>query len=246
MTLPRSVDDLKKERAALDTELAALRRGAKRVQRQASRSTASAARAWKLTPRLRNTVMAINSMVDGAAEPVVKYLALAARTRHWPEKLDDEIAAIAAQCLLDVSAGDVAAVCDVTRSTDPAALRTAVNHVEEWRLMTWAATMNTDKGVAPSADNLLQRWAERRASHAEAARPPPHGTSAEASQRRWVQRWRKRWGGKYGKIRVRDELAPSELRAKAVSTSHRSCRKSLAHLGPVRIKIECVSARSAA
>ena len=131
-----------------------------------------------------------------------------------------------ARYVVDVGAGDVAALCNADGSADPAALRAAVNHVERWRLMTRTATMDAEKSMAPSADNRLQHWAERRASRAEAIPPPPHGTTAGASQRRWVQRWRGRWGGKYGKICFRDELASSELRVKAATTSVRLYRNS--------------------
>lgn len=148
MATASSMGILRDARAALDLELASVRRGVKRAQKQASRTRASSERAWKLTPRLANTVLAIHASADGVAEPAVRYLVRAASMRHWPAKSDDEVAALVSRCVADATADYVATLCSAERSNDVGALRNAVNHVEEWRLRMWTASLNAEQGVA--------------------------------------------------------------------------------------------------
>ena len=60
----------------------------------------------------------------------------------------------------------------------------------------------------------LQTMETSRLRLPDLVRPESKGTTEEAKTRVWARKWRLRWGARYGKLRVREEVATAEMQAK--------------------------------
>ena len=125
------------------------------------------------------------------------------------------LATLVEDLFLQADANELAALADTSNADGPAALSVATKCVEEWRVVVWVRGLNAAKGVAPSAESVLHQAGARRLELPEAVRGPPRGADGESRARRWVARLRRRWVGRCGKVRVRDDLQPSEIHNKA-------------------------------
>ena len=90
-----ALEDLRRQQRAADERLAAVAGAAKRLRRAGRAAAASAARAWNLAGRVRNVVLLIYMLSTNDLEPAVLYLRQRGRQNHWPDREDEELAALA-------------------------------------------------------------------------------------------------------------------------------------------------------
>ena len=206
----RSLDSLVAERAALASEL----RNTRVELARAKAAVQSAARHWRLHASERNATLVIFSLSNFELEPAVRFLVTVGRRRRWPDKTPEELKRMVEDLFSSTGTDDVLALIDAEASSDADAMRTARPFVEEWRLVAWARRLNVEKGVAPTASAVLVELeaGRRRDGHPS---PGSRGTAAQSSARMYVSRWVRRWGGSYGRIPMREEVEPSDLRVKA-------------------------------
>ena len=179
-------------------ELAEIKRARKEMQKKA----AADARAWRLPEPMRRAVLAMYSLADYDAEPAVIYLQARRRQHQWPEKSDTDVARLVEDLFAASDSEEFAALQDVSDPLDLNALRVAVKHVEEWKAVAWARSLNSQAGVAPSSESMLERLEESRQQLPEAIRPSPAGTAALKSARARIRRIRQRWRGRFGALPV--------------------------------------------
>ena len=208
---------------ALDEALAANRAELKRARRGARDSTRAAARMWQLSDSTRRIALIAYVLADYHVEPAVRFLVASGRERHWPGKLEEELATMVEDHFLEVGETELAAITDMEGPADGKAMKAALSYVEQWRLAEWATRLNTDKGVAPSTEALLQQLEVQRLALPELVRPDARGSVVEPRARVWASSFRRRWGGRYGRIRVREHVPLEEMMAKAGSGN--SCPK---------------------
>ena len=219
----RSREDLWKRKQELDTALAQVRREERRAKQRDKDAQKSQRTAWKMSTNLLHTVLIIYALAGYTAEPAVKYLVNSGRKRHWPEKSEEEVAAMVEDCFLQVDVDDLACLTDKADPSDATAMKAALKYVEEWRLVVWARGLNSEQGVAPSTDSVLRRLENNRLSLPEAVRPDAVGTSAQSKARVWAQKWRLRWGARHRKIRLREDIPLPEMRSKAGAQKQNMC-----------------------
>lgn len=201
---------------AVREALADTTRAIEQERRRRKEATKRAARAWQLTEVLRRPVLILYLLADYNAAAAVRYLAKGGKRRHWPPKSDEELAAVVEECFLHADADELAALADTAHPLDVAAMKAAQGYLEEWRLVTWTASLNSAKGLAPTNEMVLQRAEESRLRLPEALRFESHGAINENRARKWVRRWRLRWGGRLATPRVLEPLTLDEMRAKAI------------------------------
>jgi hypothetical protein len=209
--------------AALDekAQLKAARRELKHDMRKMKDQDRAATNKWVLRGPLLNTVLMIYSLADCTAAPASMYLMIAARKRQWPEKEEEEVRRLVEQCFVDAQIEELTALLDADTTADKVGLKKAVEFVEQWRLRVVVSGFNYKQGVAVSTDAVLKRYETNVAELPEDVRPPLRGTSDQPAARMWTKRWRARWGGKYGKIKVVEEVPPVEtMRSKAIPKVH--------------------------
>ena len=212
-----SMEALVDARRSIDDALVVARGRIKRARRRAEVDS----KMWVLPPHIQRASLAMFMLADYDTEPAVNYLAARARERHWPPRAAEVLATLVEDLFLETDANDLAALVDTSSADDAAALFVATKCVEEWRVVVWARGLNAAKGVAPSTESMLHQAEARRLELPEAARGPPRGAVGESRARRWVARLRRRWAGRFGRVRVRDDLQPSEIQNKA--PPHRIC-----------------------
>ena len=105
-----ALEDLRRQQRAVDERLAAVAGAAKRLRRAERAAVASAARAWNLAGRVRNVVLLINMLSTNDLEPAVLYLRQRGRQNHWPDREDEELAALATEAFLAASVEEIAAL----------------------------------------------------------------------------------------------------------------------------------------
>ena len=91
----------------MDTALAQVRREEGRVKHKEKDARKSQRTAWKMCTTLLHTVFIIYALAGYTAEPAVKNLVNSDRKRHWPEKSDEEVAAMVEDCFLQVDLDDL-------------------------------------------------------------------------------------------------------------------------------------------
>ena len=215
-------------------QLAAVRR-ALRENKKARRSEACAkqsqARQWVLSAPASNTVLTIFALAD-AAEPAAHYLRAHAARCGWPSKTNEELEAYAVDHFVAADPAHIAASSIEEDPVDAAAMRTAQRYLVEWRAVEWARDRVRGARVSPSSALFLQQYDGARLAVPEDVRPRCRGSASDSSARAWMRRLRKRWGGRYGRLRVRDEPSMDVLQAKAPSlifarTCVRACAAAL-------------------
>ena len=213
--------DLLQQKAKLDAECALAKAEAKQIKQKAKDARKGQNRAWQLSTLFLRTVLIIYAVAGYIAEPAVEFMSLGGRQSHWLDKSDEELEEMLGRFFLQHDLSELALLIDTEDPSDPAAMKAAMVCVEEWRLAAWAERLNSEIGVAPSTESVLQRWEERRAGIPEAVRPRSLGTSAVSRARVWAGSWRQRWGGRHGRIQLREAISLEELREK-VSPNARS------------------------
>ena len=224
-----SMEALLDARRSIGDALAVARGRIKRARRR----VAADSRIWVLPPHIQRASLAMYMLADYDAEPAVNYLAARARERHWPPRAAEVLATLVEDLFLEADANELAALADTANADDTAALSVATKCVEEWRVVVWARGLSEAKGVAPSTESVLHHAEARRLDLPEAARGPPRGAVGESRARRWVARLRRRWAGRFGRVRVRADLQPSEILDKA--RPYRFCEP----MGPENVAQPC-------
>ena len=206
------MEALRERQKALRAALAENRRSTRTLEQAEERRQA---RAWRLTPWLRNVVLILYFLTNHAKEPIVVYLKTVARRRKWPPLSDEEVVRRIDDLYLAVDMGELTALADTENPTDASAMKEASRVCEEWRLAKWVERLNLERGLAPPIGMVLERYEEIRGHLPEAARPPYRGVPAEAAARMWGRRWRLRWGGCHGNVPAREDTPLEEKRNKA-------------------------------
>lgn len=200
----------------IDAELAELTR-----ERRAFESASTVqSRWWAMHGSVRNTVLILHDLAQGDLEPVVKYLQGLSRQRKWPPRSDEDIGRLVEDTFVDATGTDAAleqydALTDASNPYDAVAMRLALRRIADWRVVAWCRELNERIALAPSSDNLLQRFEEVRSVMPEEHRPATRGTSGVGGSRRWVSRLRSQYRGRFGKLKVREVVPPEELLAKS-------------------------------
>jgi hypothetical protein len=207
---PCALGDLEQQRAGVKAALAANRRQLK----QARAAATARAREWELGAGLQHTVLIVYVLAGHDTEPAVHFLATAGRVRQWPQKTAHALQTLVEDLFLAADVDELAALTDTNSSSDIAAMHSAAQCLEEWRLYKWSVVQNTEKGVAPSTRTSLQRLADTRSASGHAD-PHARGTVAQSRARMFMTRFRRRWGGRYGAIRECDDAPIAELVEKA-------------------------------
>ena len=138
---------------------------------------------------------------------------------HWPSKSDVEVARLVEDLYLAAADGEVEALVDKVNPFDATALRCALRYVEEWSVVVESRRLNTERGVAPSSEAILEQIENNRQRAPRLFRGKPRGFGGSGRKR--VHRLRTRWGGRYGSIPVGQRLSPEVARAKASTAKYR-------------------------
>jgi len=210
-----SVEGLETRRADLDNRLKANRKELKACKQRQKDEAKKASRWWKLGAVLTHVVMILVVRASGVTAPAVKMLCLEAQKRKWQPKSEEEVVAVVEDLMIGAGQSELTALCDEEHPSDIAAFKIAASWSLEWDLFQWVDKLNTDKGLAPSTEQVLQKAEQLRRELPEWLRPAAKGIAAEARARVWAFRWRRRWGGRHAKIRCRDDIPLEEMRAKA-------------------------------
>ena len=163
------------------------------------------ARFWVLGEKLLRTVLIIYVLAGYVHQPAMHFLKLSGRRRRWPEKRDGELQSIVDNCFAQASVEELADLTDVRRPLDEAAMRAAVKVLREWDVYSWGTELNI-RGIAPATHMVIQ--------HAHLRGVPIPAGSKFGRAREWARRMRKRWGVRMGKLRAREVIDTSDLRAK--------------------------------
>jgi len=205
---------LQQQRQDLNCAIAAVRSEARKAKRQAKDATKAAAKAWQLSDFLLHATLIIYVLTDYKMEPAIKFLAANGRKRHWPEKSDEECEGLVECLFLEADLTDLVAWTDLEDPADIDAMRAALVYVQQWGLVEWARRLNSECGVAPSTESVLQRLEDKRQGVPVRVRPSCIGSSSTVKGRMWASSWRRRWGGRHGRIRIQDDVSMPELRQK--------------------------------
>ena len=210
-----SAEEMRQRSRELSAALTQTNREFKAAQRQQERDRSRQARFWQLPVEVLRPVLIAYFLAGCVADPAVKYLGGCGRRRHWPDKSEEELKRIIEDAFLRVDAAELAALTDECNPADEGAMKAALKMVSEWRLAAWARNLNEEHALAPSTEAVLQRYEDLRERMPDAARVPYRGTVADASARMWATKFRRRWKGRFGGMRVREEVPVLELRTKA-------------------------------
>jgi hypothetical protein len=214
------MEDLLARRRALDAARACTKLQLKRARQSLRDGMRAEVKAWRLSDALRRSVLIVYVLADYNIEVAARFLAAGGRKRHWPERSEEELAAVVEHHFLETSAAELASLTDTEDPSDVASMKAALSYVGQWRLVGWATGLNVAKGVAPSTEAVLHRLEAQRLELPEAVRPDPRGTITDARARVWASAWRKRWGARHGRIRIREDVTLEDMRHKAGTTQH--------------------------
>ena len=218
-----TIADLQRQQANVDAELADARRQVKAAKQLEKDRKKARTRVWALSSLLKHTVLIVFVLTGYKPEPIVNFLSNSGRRRHWPEKTEEELLTLARDLFLEFSVEELAALTDMEGPSDLAAMRSAVAFVQEWGVVVWTRQQNAQCGDAPCTEFVLQQF-EEDSTHVPAwVRPVAVGVASDASARMRICRWRKRWGGRVGRVRVREDVQPAELRLKAFLRVELAC-----------------------
>ena len=116
----------------------------------------------------------------------------------------------------------VAAMLDAEIGLGAAALKKALAFILEDETLTWVRSQNTEKGIAPGREYVLQAREKLRLSLRREANPIVSQRlklRTKAAGYKWASRWRRTWGVTSGAFHARKVLSPTAMRTKA-SASH--------------------------
>jgi hypothetical protein len=201
-------------RERLKSEMAATKQQIKREQQMAEAAAKAASRQWQLTPWLKKVVLGIYVNAGYQAAPAVKFLENTASKRSWAEKGGDELERMVEDLFAEVDLEELVSWSSLEEPSDPSAIKQVLRYVQDWRAAEYVRDLNTRIGVAPSTEDILRKVEENRLQLPLPSRPESKGTAAEAKARMWAKRWREKWGGRYGKLRVQDDMTLAEMQQK--------------------------------
>jgi|NorSeaMetagenome_1021524.scaffolds.fasta_scaffold05073_4 hypothetical protein len=110
--------------------------------------------AWNLPEVIRNAALIIYTLCDFEQLPVIIYLRGVGVSRRWATLPDDDLAKLVEELFLATDLTDMVALTRSGGSSDPDAMRIAMDSEREWRVVRWGMDMNAC-GVAPSTSELL-------------------------------------------------------------------------------------------
>jgi hypothetical protein len=113
------------------------------------------ARCWHIQGVLLHAVLAIWELSGGYAEPCVPFLEAAGRRRHWPDKAMNDIMTTVREVV------EIAAEDDRASVRSSHVLRTAWEHVLQWRVAVWCLSMNVKKGIAVPTAIVVDEFRRR-------------------------------------------------------------------------------------
>ena len=210
------LEQLRESRARLRAALDDVTCDVARLKRAAAASRARSDCGWKVSGRLRSTVLIACVLTEHAVDAAVELLTQRARQYGWRELSHAEVTKFVQDMLAAAGDDELAALSNLDAPRDPVALSAAATHVEEWRLAQWVAEQNRTAGVAPSTSSVLGRLAEQRGRLPVVLRPTVHRhVVGSAAARTWASRWRRRFGGRLAMLRPRDDLPLAAMREKA-------------------------------
>ena len=210
----RSLEDLRADRLQLNSQLKDTKKQIKQEQQQNTGEARSTARMWQMTPRLTKVALTIYMIAQYRADPAIKFLHIASQKRRWPSKTDEELQRMVEDLFLQADVDEVSRMCDLEEPDDLSATAEALKYVEEWRAIEYVKDLNSRLGVAPSTEDILLKVEENRLQIPGRCRPGSKGTAAEVKARIWAKRFRARWGGRYGKLRIADDMGLAEMQQK--------------------------------
>ena len=196
-------------------ELAAVRAELKRARRSERGWEGSQSRQWALSEEMRRTVLTIHVLSDYTLEPVFAYLRSCALVRGWPDKPNGELENLVFDILLETDAAFIAALTNIDAPADLASMQAAQPFLLEWRTVEWSRQRVMGPRVPPISALMLQQYEDFRLQVPLEVRPACRGAAGDSKAKSWMNRLRQRWGGRYGRLRVRDELPVEVLQQKA-------------------------------
>jgi hypothetical protein len=224
---PQALEQMHDQRADLNRALAEVRAATKHAKQREKDAKRKAANAWTLPTTLLHTLLIIYSLTGYAVEPCLKFLANSGRKRSWPEKTDEELETMLGDKFLSANLDDLLQLCSEEDPTDPGAMKAALVYVEEWRAVVWTRNLNLQHGLAPSTASVLGHLERNRLRLPAAVRPRSKGNCAQNNARKWIHDWRHRWGGRYSRIKVREDIPLPEMRQKVSRKKEHECDEML-------------------
>ena len=205
---------LQLRKGELAAQLALNRLETRRFRRAATAAVRTAGTAWRLSDRLRNTVVIIYDISGHRTEPAVCFLQTEGRRRQWPELLEAAlhlmVETIFVGMIATKGAAAVAALVNTTLAPDILSTCDAQRWTEEWLLFSWAKRQNIERGVAPSTAELLDELAKTRTAWGG----PPPGTTDQSKVRQWGTAFRRRWSGRFGSVPAKECVPLVDMRTK--------------------------------
>ena len=110
------------------------------------------------------------------------------------------------------------ALVDTENPSDATALRCALGYVEEWAVVVESRRLNTQRGIAPSSEAVLEQLESNRQKAPQLLRGPPRSFGGSARKR--VHRLRARWHGRHGSIPVGERLSSEDAMLKSMNSGN--------------------------
>ena len=180
---------LQQQRAELDAALAEVRREMKSARQKKKDMAKAEAKVCKLSKFLMDASLIIYTLTGYELEPVITFLAANGRKRQWTEETDEELEILAEDIFLKADVAELAELTDMEAPADLGAMQAAMTYVKQWAVVDWTRRQNSQHGVAPCTEFVLQEFEAQRASVPELVRPPAAGVASESSARVWASAW---------------------------------------------------------
>ena len=194
------LDTSKERKRALKAELAEVNLAAKRLRAMEATRLSASSRVWLIEGAKLEILLTIYVLADCRHEPAVSYLRRIGRQHRWPQKSDTELTVLVQDMFLAADINQLANLANFDNRDDIHRLRTATDHVWQWRLSSWTAQQN-DKGITPPTSLVLDQWAK----------------NSIAVPRMRALQWRRKFGGRIGAIRVRQHTPVDVMQSKVSS-----------------------------
>jgi hypothetical protein len=209
-----SLESLQSRRAVLGRDIVENRVALQKARERARAVRLRSARSWQLSSVHRETAVILYMLAEYSSAPVVMYLQNLSRRQKWLQQSPATLQAMAEDLFLAAAPERLAELGDLENPAAPVAMKAACLFWVEWGLAAWVGEANQRKGIAPSTAAVLQELERRRLQLPETVRFCSRGGPSENKARVWAHEWRKRWGARLGRVRPRDDISATEMRAK--------------------------------